>query len=125
DAPKNWSEAELTDAMTGAAYAIQSFIPLFVKCDRSDIHVMPQVKATHTEKPTIFIYDSYPGGIGLSEKLYTRWHDLLKEAANHVANCYCEAGCPVCIGAQDREVGMKEEVVALLRALIGGNTDVV
>lgn len=125
DAPKNWSEAELTDAMTGAAYAIQSFIPLFVKCDRSDIHVMPQVKATHTEKPTIFIYDSYPGGIGLSEKLYTRWHDLLKEAANHVANCYCEAGCPVCIGAQDREEGMKEEVVALLRALIGGNTDVV
>ncbi|MBO1913719.1 DUF1998 domain-containing protein, partial [Microvirga sp. 3-52] len=61
EVPKGWSESELTDAMTGAAYAIQSFIPLFVRCDRSDIHVVPQVKAVHTDKPTFFIYDSYPG----------------------------------------------------------------
>ena len=44
----------LTDAMTGAAYAIQSFIPLFVRCDRSDIHVVPQVKAVHTNQANIF-----------------------------------------------------------------------
>lgn len=123
DAPKNWSESELTDVMIGASYAIQSFIPLFVRCDRSDIHVSPQVKAIHTERPTFFIYDSYPGGIGLSEKLFERWDELLKKAANHVESCICEVGCPVCIGAQESGENGKEAVVALLHALIGGTTN--
>lgn len=124
DVPKGWTESALTDAMTGTAYAIQSFIPLFVKCDQSDIHVMPQVKAVHTEQPTFFIYDSYPGGIGLSEKIYKDWDALIEEAADHVASCFCDVGCPICIGAQDSEVGTKDEVLSLLRALTGGGNDV-
>lgn len=122
--PKEWTEAVLTDAMTGAAYAIESFIPLFVRCDRSDIHVAPQVKAVHTNKPTFFIYDSYPGGIGLSEKIFSRWSELLQEASNHVDACHCEAGCPVCIGAQEAGTGMKRDVVALLHELARGERDV-
>lgn len=123
NAPNDWTESKLTDAMTGTAYAIQSFIPLFVRCDRTDIHVMPQVKAVHTEKPTFFIYDSYPGGIGLSEKLYKQWDELLEKAAEHVANCYCDVGCPVCIGAQESsESNVKEEVISLLRALTDGGS---
>lgn len=125
DAPAGWKESELTDALTGAAYAIQSFIPLFIRCDRTDIHVVPQVKAIHTQKPTIFIYDSYPGGIGLSEKLFDRWEALLKKAAEHVVRCPCENGCPVCIGAQEAGVKMKGEVIALLQQLNGGAADVV
>lgn len=125
DVPEGWTEAALTDAMTGAAYAIQSFIPLFVKCDQSDIHVMPQVKAVHTEKPTFFIYDSYPGGIGLSEKIYKKWEALIEEAAEHVDSCFCDVGCPICIGAQESEVGTKDEVLSLLRALTGGGHSVV
>ena len=31
--PENWSEEQLTDALNGAAYAMGSFIPLFVHCD--------------------------------------------------------------------------------------------
>ena len=122
--PKEWTEAVLTDAMTGTAYAIESFIPLFVRCDRSDIHVAPQVKAVHTNKPTFFIYDSYPGGIGLSEKIFSRWGELLREASDHVASCLCEAGCPVCIGAQEAGTEMKRDVVALLHELAGGESDV-
>lgn len=125
DLPEGWTEAALTDAMTGAAYAIQSFIPLFVKCDQSDIHVMPQVKAVHTEKPTFFIYDSYPGGIGLSEKIYKKWDALIEEAAEHVDSCFCDVGCPICIGAQESEVGTKDEVLSLLRSLTGGEHNVV
>lgn len=123
--PKGWSEAALTDAMTGAAYAIQSFIPLFVRCDRSDIQVVPQVKAVHTDKPTFFIYDSYPGGIGLSEKIYSRWDSLLQQAAEHVASCRCKVGCPVCIGAQEAGAGMKSDVESLLHNLAGGQAFVV
>lgn len=124
DVPDGWTEAALTDAMTGAAYAIQSFIPLFVRCDQTDIHVMPQVKAVHTEKPTFFIYDSYPGGIGLSEKIYKEWEVLIEQAAEHVDSCFCDVGCPVCIGAQESEVGTKDDVLSLLYALIGGKRHV-
>ncbi|QTD42146.1 DEAD/DEAH box helicase [Sporosarcina sp. Te-1] len=118
DAPEGWKESDLTDAMTGAAQAIHSFIPIFVRCDRTDIHVVPQVKATHTGKPTFFIYDSYPGGIGLSEKLFDRWDELLELAAKHVSSCRCEAGCPVCIGAQEAGVKSgKRRVIGLLEEL--------
>ena len=111
DAPDGWKESDLTDALTGAAYAIQSFIPLFVRCDRTDVHVVPQVKAIHTGKPTIFIYDSYPGGIGLSEKIFGRWDELLEKAAEHVRGCLCDNGCPVCIGAQEEGIRMKQSVI--------------
>lgn len=115
DLPIGWKEADLTDAMTGAAYAIHSLIPLLIKCDRNDIHVVPQVKAVHTGKPTIYIHDSYPGGIGLSEKLFGRWEELLRLAANHVESCFCEYGCPVCIGAQEAGVkSAKNHVSSLL-----------
>lgn len=125
DIPKGWTGAGLTDAMTGAAYAIASFIPLFVRCDRRDIHVVPQVKAVHSGKPTFFIYDSYPGGIGLSEKIFDRWDELLRQAANHVAACRCESGCPVCIGAQEAGMGMKQDVASLLHTLAGGERHVI
>ncbi|AXH98898.1 DUF1998 domain-containing protein [Sporosarcina sp. PTS2304] len=101
DVPEGWEKSELTDAMTAAAYAIQSLIPLFIKCDRGDIHVVPQVKAIHTGMPTFYVYDSYPGGIGLSEKIYGRWDEVLKLATEHIAECHCESGCPICIGAQE------------------------
>jgi len=125
DVPEGWTEAGLTDAMTGAAYAVQSFIPLFIRCDRTDIHVIPQVKAIHTDKPTFFIYDSYPGGIGLSEKIYSQWTALFKQAASHVSSCYCEVGCPVCIGAQEAGIEMKSDVESLLHALAGGEKRVI
>ena len=124
DVPIGWTGAGLTDAMTGAAYAIQSFIPLFVRCDRTDIHVVPQVKAIHTGKPTLFIYDSYPGGIGLSEKIYERWGELLREATDHVTGCSCISGCPVCIGAQEAGIGAKKEVASLLSILAEGELHV-
>ena len=39
DLPENWSEEQLTDALTGAAYAMASFIPLFIHCDRSMLYM--------------------------------------------------------------------------------------
>lgn len=76
-APDKWTEEELTDAMTGVAYAMNAFIPLFIQCDSSDVAVVPQVKATHNERPTFFVYDKYPSGIGLSEKVYELWEELI------------------------------------------------
>lgn len=118
DLPDNWTEEQLTDALTGAAYAISSFVPLFIHCDRSDISVVPQVKAIHNEKPTLFIYDSYPGGIGLSERVYDVLLPLLEQTKQHVYLCPCEHGCPSCIGAQDTLGESKKQVIKVLTTLI-------
>ncbi len=114
DMPENWSEEQLTDALNGAAYAMGSFIPLFVHCDRSDLSVVPQVKAIHNERPTIFIYDSYPGGIGLSERVYDILLSLLERTYQHVEKCPCQHGCPSCIGAQDSIGESKKQVLKVL-----------
>ncbi|MGM9945101.1 MAG: DEAD/DEAH box helicase, partial [Lysinibacillus sp.] len=118
DMPENWSEEQLTDALNGAAYAMGSFIPLFVHCDRSDLSVVPQVKAIHNERPTIFIYDSYPGGIGLSERVYDILMSLLERTMEHVEKCPCKSGCPSCIGAQDSIGESKQQVLKVLSILI-------
>ena len=115
--PNNWNEDDLTDALTGAAYALESFIPLFIQCDRSDVSVVPQVKATHNEKPTLFIYDSYPGGIGLSERVYDILKPLLSRTMEHVKQCPCNAGCPSCVGAQDAFTDSKMKVLHILNML--------
>ncbi|HWK24729.1 MAG TPA: DEAD/DEAH box helicase [Ureibacillus sp.] len=116
--PENWSEEMLTDALTGAAYAISSFIPLYIQCDRSDLSVVPQVKSTHNEKPTLFIYDSYPGGIGLAERVYDLLGPILEETIQHVRNCPCQSGCPSCIGAQDSLNESKHKVLKVLSILL-------
>ncbi len=115
--PLGWTDAMLTDAMTGTATSIASFIPLFVHCDRRDIHVVPQVKSIHAELPTFFVYDSYPGGIGISERVYEVWPELLSHVEQHVNACPCEQGCPACIGPQESIVGLKNEVLKLLAYL--------
>lgn len=117
DLPENWSEEMLTDALTGAAYAIGSFIPLYIQCDRNDVTVVPQVKSVHNEKPTLFIYDSYPGGIGLSEKVYDLLVPILELTIEHVLSCPCEYGCPSCIGAQDNLSDGKSRVLKILKIL--------
>ena len=117
DLPENWSEEQLTDALTGAAYAMASFIPLFIHCDRSDVSVVPQVKAIHNEKPTLFIYDSYPGGVGLSERIYDLLLPLLEQTLAHVQACPCQNGCPSCIGAQDSLGNSKVQVIKVLNIL--------
>ncbi|MBB5178651.1 DEAD/DEAH box helicase domain-containing protein [Planomicrobium koreense] len=115
--PAEFSDSELSDTMTGAAYAIESFIPIFVQCDRRDVHVVPQVKSPHNDMPSFFIHDSYPGGIGISERIYDLWQPLLEKAQQHVEECPCFDGCPSCIGAQDAAVSMKNHVIDLLNEL--------
>ena len=48
--------------------------------------------------PTVFLYDAFPGGIGLSAPLYRRSHELLGQAIGLIERCDCLAGCPGCVG---------------------------
>jgi DEAD/DEAH box helicase domain-containing protein len=48
--------------------------------------------------PTVYLYDAYPGGVGLSEPLFTRHAELVQNALALIARCDCRAGCPACTG---------------------------
>lgn len=115
------SEERLDQGLIGMAHSLKSIAPLFVMCDSGDVHVVPQVKATHNEKPTIFFYDRYPGGIGLSEKIYEGMETILREAQQMVRNCTCTQGCPSCIGTETSADSAKQDVLRLLSLFRSNN----
>ncbi|HSX64521.1 MAG TPA: DEAD/DEAH box helicase, partial [Pseudoxanthomonas sp.] len=74
--------------------------------------------------PTIYLYDNFPGGVGLSEPLWRRQQELLQRASELVERCDCKAGCPACVGpvmAADEEAATTPRQIALqvLAALRG------
>lgn len=48
--------------------------------------------------PTVYLYDNFPGGVGLSDPLWRRQTELVQRAAELVERCDCRAGCPACVG---------------------------
>ena len=63
-------------------------------------------------EPNIYLYDSYPGGVGLSEPLFRMSESLLEKTQKLIAECPCPTGCPSCVGPTG-EVGEKGKEVAL------------
>lgn len=108
------SEARIEQGLIGAAHALRYIAPIFVMCDPEDIHVVPQVKAVHNDKPTIFFYDRYPGGIGLSEKLFDGMETVIAEATAMISRCRCDNGCPSCIGTDTANEHVKRDTMNLL-----------
>ena len=115
DALSGINEQALEYGLMGVAHVLRHVAPLFVMSDVNDLHVVPQVKAVHSGKPTIFLYDRYPGGIGLSEQVYRHFGEIFSEALRAVENCPCVAGCPSCVGTFEAEGNPKQNAIELLR----------
>lgn len=96
---------EMQFALLGLANVLVHIAPLYLMCDPMDIRVVPQVKAVHTQRPTIYFYDRYPGGVGLSERLFEVHDELLRQAKSVITSCTCLSGCPACVGPIE-EVGL-------------------
>ncbi|MFD7524710.1 DEAD/DEAH box helicase [Paenibacillus chitinolyticus] len=104
----------LEQILWGIANVMKHIVPVLVMCDRNDVHVISQIKANHTGLPTIFLYDHYPGGIGLAEEVYTRFDEVRKAAKNLIQKCPCEDGCPSCIGSEIEGIHAKRTSLELL-----------
>ena len=85
--------------LVGAARLIESLAPAFVLCDPRDIGISERVRDPHFSIPTIYFYDKYPGGTGLSEALAGKVAILMAAALERLEGCSCGEGCPSCIGA--------------------------
>jgi DEAD/DEAH box helicase domain-containing protein len=71
--------------------------PLFCLCDRNDIGGIAYAHHPTLEKGAVFIYDGYPGGVGLAQHGFEIILELLEKTLSHIQECTCEDGCPSCI----------------------------
>ena len=78
-------------------HALIAMFPLFALCDRNDIGGISTTFHPQVKSGAIFIYDGYPGGVGLSERGYDSIEELLTATLKLMASCECETGCPSCI----------------------------
>ncbi len=92
------SQDDLQNGLMGVANVLGHIAPLYLMCDPRDIHVVYHVKSPFTQKPTIYIYDSCPGGIGFSQRLYELHNELFQKSREVISECFCESGCPACVG---------------------------
>lgn len=99
------SQTDVQNGLLGISNVLANAAPIYLMCDPGDIRVVHQVRATFTQRPTIYIYDSYPGGVGFSDKLYELHDELFETAAGMVAGCGCESGCPSCVGPLNEFTG--------------------
>jgi len=78
-------------------HAAIALFPLLAICDRNDIGGISYPLHPQLGRSAIFIYDGYPGGVGLAAKGYEALEDLLDRTRRLIEGCGCETGCPSCI----------------------------
>jgi DEAD/DEAH box helicase domain-containing protein len=78
-------------------HAAIGLLPLFAMCDRWDIGGLSTPHHPDTGTALVFIYDAFPGGVGIAEKGFDLLGDLWRATHDAVRDCPCEDGCPSCI----------------------------
>lgn len=104
-------------------HAVISMFPLFALCDRNDIGGISIPLHPQVRKAAVFIYDGYPGGIGLAARGYEVILPLLEKTKELIGSCTCSEGCPACIhspkcGSGNKPLDKKASL-ALLKYLTG------
>ena len=111
-----YTPTEKQSGIAGLGNALRTVAALLLMCDPRDLGVALSEEVSATFEPNLYLYDTYPGGVGQSAPLYRLVPQLLRQTSELVAACGCEAGCPSCVGAPG-EVGERgREVVRRLLA---------
>jgi DEAD/DEAH box helicase domain-containing protein len=139
---KRWSRALLIDALRGAGAALETVTSIALMCEPRDIgrtlgsgDEMSEVEvsgagelaggealADERYRPTLFLFDALPGGVGLARRIYERTEELMARAARLITSCACASGCPACVGAAMVRSERKRAAVALLTGALQDRT---
>src|SRR5262249_31092108 len=84
------------EALSGVRNLFVQLLPLMAMCDPIDLGGM--LDSSNTGRPTLFLFDRYPGGLGFAEQGWTRLDELAEAALAHLEGCPCGTGCPACVG---------------------------
>ncbi len=66
-------------------------------CDRWDIGGLSTNVHPQTGRPTVFVYDGHPGGVGITERGIREFEGWVADTAELVRGCPCPSGCPSCV----------------------------
>jgi len=91
------SGLDFAGGLHAVEHAAIGILPLFALCDRNDIGGVSTPLHPDTGRAQVFIYDAYPGGIGISEKGFSMITELWEATLKVIAECPCEEGCPSCV----------------------------
>ncbi|MEY2459617.1 MAG: box helicase protein, partial [Acidimicrobiaceae bacterium] len=90
--------------------------------DRWDVGGVSTTFQAETGRPTILIYDGYPGGAGIAELGYDVADHHLATTLEVIEGCGCTEGCPSCVQSPKcgnwNEPLDKAGAVALLRRVL-------
>ena len=91
------AQLDFAGGLHAAEHASIAILPLFALCDRNDIGGVSTLFHPDTGRAQIFIYDAYPGGVGIAEKGFDLIEELWQATLKIVTECSCHEGCPSCI----------------------------
>ena len=108
-----------------AEHAAIGILPLFAMCDRWDIGGLSTPRHPDTDAAQIFIYDGFPGGVGIAEKGFALLPELWRATLDVIEACPCEGGCPSCVqspkcGNFNQPLDKAAAALILRRLLTGG-----
>jgi DEAD/DEAH box helicase domain-containing protein len=110
-------------ALHAGEHGLIGLLPLFAMCDRADIGGLSTPVHRQSRLPTVFLYDGYPGGVGISRRGYDAFESLARDTLGVITRCPCEKGCPACIQSPKcgnwNEPLSKDGAVSLLRYVLG------
>jgi DEAD/DEAH box helicase domain-containing protein len=110
-------------ALHAGEHSLIGLLPLFAMCDRADIGGLSTPVHRQNRLPTVFVYDGYPGGVGISRRGYDEFEALARDTLGVITRCPCERGCPACIQSPKcgnwNEPLNKDGAVSFLRYLLG------
>lgn len=118
--------------LRGIGYATRMLLPMFVTCDTLDFS--HTVGSANSPWQAVFIYERYPHGLGFTEQVYERLHEILPRVLETVTNCPCADGCPCCVGKPLRQyatwdvqrgeasIPLKKPTIRILEGYLGDRT---
>ncbi len=112
-----------TDEQLAGIYSLAGALRLATAveelCDPADIEVLGQILHIDTHLPTIILYDSTPGGVGIAEAAYTKIEKILQRALTILEDCpHCSKhpesrGCPYCVTARYGDESSIDRLLAI------------
>jgi DEAD/DEAH box helicase domain-containing protein len=113
------SDLARENILLSVANLLIELIPVYLLCDRKDMGYFVEVRSPFFRMPVIYLYDRYPGGIGLSDKVIPMAEELISDALERVSHCACDNGCPSCTGPDTAYEKIKIETSFYLEKILG------
>src|SRR5262245_6964665 len=88
---------KLLGSLHAAEHAMIAVLPLWAMCDRWDIGGLSTNLHFQTGRPTVFVYDGHPGGVGIARRGYDELAGWVADTEHLLTGCPCADGCPSCV----------------------------